>query len=205
MLDSQQYKKIKKKRLNNFLLFYLFIILFLCFNMTFSRYGTMGKVNVILPVAEWKIKINNEDLEASNEFLLNNTQITAGAKTINNKIAPNSSGYFDIILDFTDTEVAIDYKIEIDKSTLENNGINLILTGYSTNLGQDINEIENNTIEGQVLLNRVNGRPVKFTEADTLTVRIYWDWNQDIENPKFTEESLKIITHVTIKQKIGVE
>lgn len=206
MQNSQQYRKSRKKRLNNFLLFYLYIILILCFNTTFSRYETVENVPVVLSVAEWKIRINNEDIEESNEFSLINTQTTSGAKTIsNNKIAPDSNGYFDIILDPTDTAVSIDYKIELDKSVLEKNGINLKLTEWSTNMGQDRNAIENNTITGEILIKKVDGKTVKFTEEDTLTIRIYWSWNQDIENPKFTKESLKIMTHVTIKQKIGVE
>lgn len=205
MLDSQQYRKLRKKRLNNFLLFYLFIVLFLCFNLTFSRYGTMGQVNASLSVAEWKIKVNNENIDTTKEFLLNNTQTTVGAQTKDNKIAPNSKGYFDIIIDCEGTEVSIDYKIVLDKSILESNGINLDLTGYSINDGADVIVLENDTIEGEILLNKIEGKTVKFTKADNLKLRIYWDWNQDIENPKFTNESLKIITHVTIKQKIGVE
>ncbi len=94
MLDNKQYKKIRKKRLHNFLLFYTFIILFLCFNMTLSKYGSIVETNAKTSVAAWQIKINNENIETSKTFSLNNTQQTAGAQTLNNKIAPDSNRIF---------------------------------------------------------------------------------------------------------------
>ncbi len=94
MLDNKQYKKIRKKRLSNFLLFYTFIILFLCFNMTLSKYGSIGTTKANISIAAWEIKINNENIETSNTFLLNNNQQTVGAQTENNKIAPDSNRIF---------------------------------------------------------------------------------------------------------------
>lgn len=204
MLDNKKYKEIRRKRLNNFLLFYTFIILFLCFNMTISKYGAIGKANSNISIAAWKIKINNENIETSNTFLLNNNQQTAGAQTTNNKIAPDSNGYFEIILDLSDTEVSIDYKLEIDTSILERNGINLQITGYSIN-GGTINQIENNTISGEKILREVNGKIIKFTEEDNCNIKIYWNWTADIENPEFTGESLKINVNAIVQQKLGDE
>lgn len=204
MLDNKKYKEIRRKRLNNFLLFYTFIILFLCFNMTISKYGAIGKANSNISIAAWKIKINNENIETSNTFVLNNNQQTAGAQTTNNKIAPDSNGYFEIILDLSDTEVSIDYKLEIDTSILEKNGISLQLTGYSIN-GGTINQIENNTISGEKILREVNGKIIKFTEEDNCNIKIYWNWTADIENPEFTGESLKINVNAIVQQKLGDE
>lgn len=204
MLDNKRYKEIRKKRLSNFLLFYTFIILFLCFNMTLSKYGAIGKVESKVSIAAWKIKVNNENIETSNTFLLKNNQETAGAQTTNNKIAPDSNGYFEIILDLSDTEVSIDYKLEIDTSILERNGINLQITGYSIN-GGTINQIENNTISGEKILREVNGKIIKFTEEDNCNIKIYWTWTADIENPEFTAESLKINVNAIVKQKLGDE
>lgn len=94
MLDNKQYKKIRRKRLQNFLLFYTFIILFLCFNMTLSKYGSIVETNAKTSVAAWQIKINNENIEASNTFLLKNMQQTVSAQTQSNKIAPDSNRIF---------------------------------------------------------------------------------------------------------------
>lgn len=115
-----------------------------------------------------------------------------------------ATGYFEIILDLENTEVSLDYKLEIDKSVLENNGINLQITGYSINDGT-INQIENNTISGEKILKEVNGEKVKFTAEDNCNIKIYWSWTADIENPEFTAESLKINVNAIVKQKLGDE
>jgi len=113
-------------------------------------------------------------------------------------------GYFEIILDLSNTEVSIDYKLEIDTSILEKNGINLQITGYSINDGA-INTIENNTISGEKILKEVNGETTKFTAEDNCNIKIYWSWTAEIENPEFTAESLKITVNAIVKQKLGDE
>lgn len=162
MLSNEQYKKIRKRRLNNFLLFYTFIILFVCFNMTLSKYGAMGTSTSTTSVAAWRIKVNEENIDTSKTFQLTNNQETTNTKTANRKIAPDSSGYFEVILDLTDTEVSIDYKLEIDTSILEKNNINVELTGYTINDGEQ-KPIENNTITGEKLLNEISNERHKFT------------------------------------------
>ena len=49
--------------------------------MTSSRYSNIGKVSSELPIATWKIKVNNEDVKTSNKFSLNNTQINSETET----------------------------------------------------------------------------------------------------------------------------
>lgn len=123
-------------------------------------------------------------------------------KTI--KLRQTVTGYFEIILDLSNTEVSIDYKLEIDTSILKNNGINLEITGYSINDGT-INQIPNNIISGEKILKEVNGEITKFTEEDNCNIKIYWTWAADIENPEFTAESLKINVNAIVKQKLGDE
>lgn len=123
-------------------------------------------------------------------------------KTI--KLRQTVTGYFEIILDLSNTEVSIDYKLEIDTSILKNNGINLEITGYSINDGT-INQIQNNTISGEKILKEVNGEKVKFTSEDNCNIKIYWTWTEVIENPEFTAESLKINVNAIVKQKLGDE
>lgn len=204
MLSSESYKKMRKRRLTNFLIFYTFIILFICFNMTLSRYGSIGAVDSTMQVANWKIKINNEDMETSNTFLLTNVPVISTAQTVDNKIAPDSEGYFEIELDLTDTEVSVDYTLDIDTSVLVSNGINLEITGYSVNGGEP-KTIQNNIISDSVLLNEVDGKRVKFTQEDKCNIKVYWKWHVEMLNPEFTKDELKIDVKAIIKQKIGVD
>lgn len=201
-MAKKQYRRIGKKKFGIFLILYIFIILLICFYMTSSRYSNVGKVSTELPVATWRIKINNEDIKTSNKFSLSNTQINSETRTAENKIAPNSNGVFEILLDLEGTEVPVQYKIEIDTTTLAQKGINLNISGYSINDGE-IRTIENNQINGEALLKEQNGKKVAFSADDNYKIKIYWDWNQDIENPVFTDEKLEIAVNATIQQKIG--
>ena len=72
-MAKKQYRRIGKKKFGIFLIIYVFIILLICFYMTSSRYSNIGKVSSELPIATWKIKVNNEDVKTSNKFSLNNT------------------------------------------------------------------------------------------------------------------------------------
>lgn len=199
---KKQYRRIGKKKFGIFLIVYIFVILLICFYITSSRYSNIGKVTSELPVATWRIKVNNENLKTSNKFSLNNSQINSNTKTAENKIAPNSNGVFEIVLDLDGTEVPVEYKIELDTTTLVRNGINFNMSGYSVNDGE-IKTIENNQIIGERLLNERNGKKVPFSSEDNLKIKVYWDWEQDIENPVFTDEKLEITVNATVQQKIG--
>jgi len=202
-LAKKQYRRIGKKKFGIFLIIYVFIILLICFYMTSSKYSNIGKVYSELPVATWKIKVNNEDVKTSNKFSLNNTQINSETETKENKIAPNSNGVFEVILDLEGTEVPVQYKIELDKTILTQKGIDFNISGYSVNDGE-IKTIENNQITGEILLNEQNGKKVAFTAQDNYKIKIYWNWDQDIENPVFNaDEKLEIAVNATIQQKIG--
>lgn len=201
-MAKKQYRRIGKKKFGIFLIIYIFIILLICFYMTSSRYSNLGKVAGELPVATWRIKVNNENIKTSNKFSLNNTQINAETQTAENKIAPNSNGIFEILLDLEGTEVPVQYKIDLDPTALTQKGIHLNISGYSVNDGE-IKTIENNQITGEILLKEKNGKKVAFSSEDNCKIKVYWDWNQDIENPVFTDEKLEIIVNATIQQKIG--
>lgn len=77
------------------------------------------------------------------------------------------------------------------------------MSRYSVNDGE-IKTIENNQITGEILLNEQNGKKVAFTAQDNYKIKIYWNWDQDIENPVFNaDEKLEIAVNATIQQKIG--
>lgn len=201
-MSKKQYRRIGKKKFGIFLVVYVLIILAICFYITSAKYSNVGKVTGGIPVATWNIKVNNEDLKTSNKFLLNNSKVNSETKTAENKIAPNSEGAFEVILDLSGTEVPIQYKIEIDTSSITQKGLDFHITGYSINDGE-IKTIENNQILGEVLLKKIDGNKVPFTSDDNCKINIHWQWDQDIENPVFTDEKLEITVTATIQQKIG--
>lgn len=73
------------------------------------------------PIASWNILINNSNLNQNKTFTINNFQIDENATVKNGRIAPGTTGYFDIQIDPSDTDVSIRYDITFDCSKLPSN------------------------------------------------------------------------------------
>lgn len=106
-------------------------------------------------------------------------------------IRNGDTGYFDILINPTGTEVSVDY--EINLSFLKSNELStdMKFTKYSFNSGTEKTEIEDNTINGTINLS--NLAPV--------TCRVYWEWtgNVFVNN----SEDYEINANVKVKQKIS--
>ena len=73
------------------------------------------------PIASWNILINNSNLNQNKTFTINNFQIDENTTVKNGRIAPGTTGYFDIEIDPSDTDVSIRYDITFDCSKLPSN------------------------------------------------------------------------------------
>lgn len=73
------------------------------------------------PIASWNILINNSNLNQNKTFTINNFQIDENTTVKNGRIAPGTTGYFDIEIDPSDTGVSIRYDITFDCSKLPSN------------------------------------------------------------------------------------
>ena len=73
------------------------------------------------PIASWNILINNSNLNQNKTFTINNFQIDENTTVKNGRIAPGTTGYFDIEIDPSDTDVSILYDITFDCSKLPSN------------------------------------------------------------------------------------
>ena len=107
------------------------LCLMLCFmSNTYSRYVADTTGNLKMSFAQWQILVNNEDItsNASSSVILNPV-IDENKYVENNKIAPSSTGYFDIIIDPSNVDVAFNYSITLD---VVNEDIpDLIITKYA--------------------------------------------------------------------------
>ena len=181
--------------------FYLFsfIVIFSCltlffFNYTYAKYKDEVTKDANIQIARWNIKVNDETI--NNKTVLSNDieptfdeneYISSGV------LAPGASGYYDIIIDTSDCDVAVTYKIialNSETSTIKD----LIITGYEINL--DNNKIEyNSSIDGDIKL------------GDNLTtIRIYIKWNdeanQTMDNIADTEAIINDNSKALIKNTI---
>ena len=129
-----------------------FILLLFFSKETYGKYVTTTERKTTMPIARWKILVNNEDITNENVATTTINPIFEGNDNIAaNIIAPTSEGYFNLLIDSNETDVSFKYKIEI--SVNENSAVtDLIATSYQVNGGEIIPITpENQTIENTIL------------------------------------------------------
>lgn len=201
MNKGKRYKK-QEKRLNNFLIFYLIIVLFTFVNYTFSRYTATTESTATIEVAKFNIVVNDKKLGQEEKF---NLLLSSAENVYNNKLVPDTEGYFEIAINPDETHVSLEYEIAFDLTEInseiinENNETrNITLTGYSIDDGNTIIDMPtNNIITGEINLEE---NSTGFLAEDTVTLKVFWEWKQDIINPTFENSTIQVTS--TIKQKV---
>lgn len=152
-----------------------FISLFALINMvqvTYSKYNTDASGDASLSIARWQIAINNQDIIASSSITnVITPTIISDANVKDGVMAPESVGYFDLVLDYTNVETSFEYTI--NTSIPQTSGVtDLKVTGYS---------IDGGTITP------VSGSLVNLTSTILLsesirsrTVRVYITWEDSL-------------------------
>lgn len=201
MYKGKRCKKQEKRR-NNFLAFYLIIVIFTFVNYTFSKYTVAIDSTATIEVAKFNIIVNDKKLGKEEKF---NLLLSSTENVYENKLVPDSNGYFEIAINPDGTHVSLEYEIAFDLSKInseiinENNETrNIKLTGYSIDGGNVIFDMpDNDIIVGEINLEK-NSKG--FTLDDVVTLRVYWEWKQDIVNPTFENPSIQVTS--IIKQKV---
>ena len=150
----------KSPKLTIVLLLLAIIILSIASFYAYSKYTRTLTGSGTATVAKWSFKVNGQTETIGNIDL----GVTAYNNVADQRIAPGTSGQFDLILDGSGSEVAIDYSIDLN---ITNNPRNL---KFYTDSGYK-NEIENTNgkmnVKGTIALEDVN---------TPLTRTIYWNW-----------------------------
>ncbi len=158
-------------------------------------------------VGKWVIKVNKMDIYSetgeSVEFQVDQFGNFSNANATPNKISPSSTGYVDIEIDPTGTDVAIRYDIQIDLIDVSNLAIEARLEMASgTNT---LVKTGTNTYSGIISL--------ADAQAGTPTnVRCYITWNNDeTKNQEDSiigfeaEKNISLSAKVTATQYLGEE
>lgn len=197
MAKGKRFKTKKKSRLKNFLYFYLVIVVVMFANYTFSRYTATSNSTTTTNVAKFSVKVNDINLNEEQYF---NLKLSPTTNTYNGKIAPDTTGDFEIEIDPTDTEVSLEYTLKINVTNFNNK---LVLQNYSVDNGTTFVAIpEDSIIKGEINLpeNANSG----FKSEDKVIIKVYWKWEEDITNPTLKDLKNKTISITsTIKQKIN--
>ena len=107
-------------------------------NETYAKYVSTATSTTLSSIARWRILVNNDDITLGSTSTTLISPIFPGSSDIRqNVIAPNAEGYFDIVLDGSNTDVSFNYTIDI--SVNQNSPVTeLVATKYRIDGGSDI-------------------------------------------------------------------
>lgn len=173
-----------------------FISLILLIDMvqdTYAKYISSADATGDLTIARWAFLVNNQDVLDNNDFSTTitpifdpNTNIASGV------IAPTSTGYFDIVIDYSDVGVSFDEVITLSLS--EDNTISdLKFTGYKKN-NDPIVSFTNNT--------EITATHILTEQTRTERYRVYIEWfdgaGEELNNAQDTDASIDGIASVDV-------
>ncbi len=177
--------------------FFLFLVLsFLIILESYGLFEVNTESPVVSDLAKWQIAINYSNITGENQtFLIPQVNWLANDKVSPGKAAPGSSGYFEIIIDPTGSEVAIEYEIELDFANLNNDKI--YISSVLNKYGQPVTlNLEGNYIGVISLTNVLN------TETDIIRVNFVWandEYNNEIDSDFVGMENAFLDVPITIR------
>lgn len=156
--------KLNKKTKKAVSMISTILILLLAFMAvsTFSKYITQINGQGIGSVAKWHFEVNGSKDNLGTIAL----RQTASPETLTaGKIAPGTSGSFDIQIDATGNETGVSYKVEFENETNKPTNLKYIYNGATF---QSLAELEN-VLKGEFNANDSN-------KVKTLTIGWVWDF-----------------------------
>lgn len=167
-------KKMDKKDLK-FIIIFIVVVACSCtylYQSSYAKYRKRVTAQVDLSVANWAIKINNEDVK-NNKVLTNKLvpEFEESEYTKANVLAPGSKGYCDIVID--STKVDVNFEITIQAKVPATSTItDLIVTDYI------INPSDTNTTKIAYTELQEIHIPVVHNTPQTV-IRLYIEWDDD--------------------------
>ncbi len=158
MLNCFKTKKFK-------LLLAMLSLLFLTNSIqeSYAKYISSASATSNFAIAKWTFIVNNQDVLSNSDFSSTIVPVIDSNSNIKDGvIAPTSTGYFDLSIDFSDVDVA--FREQISLSNLVNSSVSdLVITGYRVN----------------------NGELTSINAGDTITVNHALNDTTRIENYRF--------------------
>lgn len=156
---------------------------------SFSKYVAQVRGDGVAQVATWSFKVNGQQ---ENVQTINLASTCNDETLLDNKIAPGTSGSFNILVDATGSDVGIDYKIEFENESTKPTNLKFI---YNNQEFSSIDELQNN-LSGTIYAN---------DENKTRTLTIDWKWkyetgtteNEIANNDKIDTQNAQDIANYT--------
>jgi len=184
----------KKIKLLIFLL--CLVVLISTVNTTYSRYASSSTGTVTTEFARWQIFVNSQNVTENYSSSLTFTPvIEENANIAANKMAPTSSGYFDVAIDPTNVDVSFTYDISL--STVEGSQLtDIVITSYAIVEGTEItgdSTINKQTFTGASINNTlIYDNEMQNFSFTPFVVRVFFSWIDD-ETGTMTDEEDSVI------------
>ena len=160
---NNQTTKVKSKNKGAVVVLALALIVAIVLSMyAYSKYTSTLTGNGTSTVAKWSFKVNGQT-QTIPDINLGET-MDAHSNVADKKLAPGTSGHFDLILDGSGSEVAIDYNIKLAITQKPTNLKFYLDDKYQTPISETDGTLN---ISGSIALEDVN---------TPLTKTIYWQW-----------------------------
>ena len=146
---------------------------------SYAKYTSEATGTIEKDAGAWMIKVNDANIATGNletTFNINSLTYPSNDFVAENKIAPSSSGYFDVEIDATGSSVAVRYDIALDTAQMNiSEGIqfkNAYKVVNNTEVSEGIVKTGDNTYSGIIPLSSIkNGEKCKL--------RFYIGWDED--------------------------
>lgn len=167
---------------------------------TYGLFESKKEIDIDKSVAKWNIYINDNNLNTTETFTIDNFTFQETDTVAKDKIAPGILGWFDILIDARDTQVSIIYEITFDFTSLSSN---ITVEKIEEINGRKIIKTGPNTYSNYITLDDINNN-VKDT------IRVHIKWNNDEENNEndtnigiIKNNSIKIPVSITVSQYLN--
>lgn len=196
-------KRIFKKIL---IIAILFMVLFMAYRIIsiYAIFYSEGQGRVVQNNATWTIYLNQTNVTSrnSNTFEVDTFELEENSHFSTGKIAPGTRGSFYIELNPENTNVSIRYDIEIDKTQIPNDSIQIVSI-EEIEEGNTLTKTDESTYTGIIPL-----QEIQQGKINKIKIKIEW---KDIEenNRKDTligtgnSEILKVPVNVKVTQYLG--
>jgi len=137
---------------------------FISIQDTYAKYTSSIDETTDISIARWRILVNDYDIRSSSTTSnIITPQFSGGTNIASGVIAPTATGYFDIIIDATDTDLAFNYTISIS------NDVNSLVSDVNiTSCYLDTTPVS--------VVNGVVSGTVGLGDARRQTLHVYIEW-----------------------------
>lgn len=181
-------KKSKKKIvLFVLLLLLLLMVVILIGGNSYSKYITQVEGKGVIQVAKWAFLVNGQTASITN---LNLAQTYKSNTLVKDRIAPGTSGSFDIVIDTTGAEVGINYDVIFSNESSKPQNLVFTYDGHTSNSIKGLEPF----LTGNI--------PANSTEK-VKTMTIEWNWPYETGGSTTSEKTSQDIEDTQDGKTLG--